>query len=97
MLDGKSRAVHVIGEDGLGVKGVDQIDAFVILAGSVERLLQRVRTIKDKISRAGLEPGKAKNLLERCAGPFADATPALDAIMAGDLGSGRQSAQVVQR
>ena len=46
--------------------------------------------------RLGPDARTRQDLLKRHAGPFADAAPALDAIMAGDLGAGRQGAQLLE-
>src|SRR3979490_3326388 len=49
--------------------------------------------------KAGLWPDACarQDLPERRASPFADAAPALDAIMSGDLGARGQDAQLLER
>ena len=46
------------------------------------------------IARLALDAGARQDLGERHAGPFADAAPAFDAIMARDLGARRQRPQI---
>src|ERR1700685_354535 len=55
---GKRFVVHLIGEDRLRMKSVDEIDRLVILSCPVERLLQRVRAIKRDVARRRLQPGR---------------------------------------
>lgn len=97
VTDAKVLAVHLVGEDGLRMNRVDEIDALVIAAASVERLFEFVGTMQDDISRRRLDAGKAQQMGERNASPLGDGAPAFDAVMAGDLGAGRKHLQISER
>src|SRR5579863_10545905 len=62
---GKRFIVHLIGEDRLRMKSVDEIDRLVILSCPVERLLQRVGAIKDDVARRRLQPGVVQDRPEQ--------------------------------
>ena len=91
-------AVHAVGQDGLRVEGVNEVDALVVEAGAVEGLLQvRRRSGTRHSARRLREPGVSQQHAQRDAGPLADGAPALDAVVARDLGAGRQRLQVGER
>ena len=50
MGHGQDAVVHGVGEDGLRVVGVDQVDALIVLARTVQRLLKRVTAVKDDVA-----------------------------------------------
>ena len=54
MRDRQVLAVHAIGQDRLRMEGVDEVDAFVILAVAVGRLLVFVGAVEHGIARVGL-------------------------------------------
>ena len=62
VLDGQGREVHLVGEDGLRMKGVDEVDRLVIVAGVVERLLERVGAEEGDVARLRLQ---ARSVEER--------------------------------
>src|SRR5260370_20357686 len=53
MLDRQLGAVHVAGEDRLRMKGIDEIDALVISACSLQGLLGRVGPMQDDVAGGG--------------------------------------------
>ena len=93
MLDRQCLAVHAIGEDGLRVKGVEQVDAFIIELA----LRHLVETVKDDIARFRRQPGHLQEVAERNASPLADRAPALVATVLGDLRARRQLPDLVER
>src|SRR5271169_423885 len=97
VLDRQGPAVHVIGEDGLGMKSVDKVDALVIPTGPVQRLVQRVGAMEYDVAGLRLQPGQTKDSPKGRACPFADPTPTHLAIVTGDLRSRREGPQVRER
>ena len=69
----------------------------VIAAGIVEGLLERVGAEEGDVARLGLQARRLEDLRQLHALPLADAAPALDAIVAGDLRARGQRAQVGER
>src|SRR6185437_1271554 len=94
VLDLERRVVHLVGEDRLRMKGVDEPDRLVVAAGVVERLLERVGAEEGDVSRLALEPRGVEQRREFRALPLADAAPALDTVVAGDLRARSERAQV---
>src|SRR6202453_4601377 len=97
VLDLERRVVHLVSEDRLRMKRVDEPDRLVIAAGVVERLFERVGAEQGDIARLWLEPRSRQHRRQLRALPLADAAPALDAIVAGDLRARGQGAQVGER
>ena len=64
---------------------VDEIDALVIAAATIERLFKFIGTMQHDIACGWLQPGQTQQAGEGNASPFADGTPPLDTVMAGDL------------
>src|ERR1700732_1948792 len=89
--NGQWLAIHVIGEDCLRMHSVDQVDALIVAdALGIDAELAVVQGVRAmEYDKAGLGPdaGARQDLRKRHAGPFADAAPALDAIMPSDLGA----------
>ncbi len=74
------------------MEAVDEVDALVVGgAGEI------VGTVEDQVARLRLKSGLGQEVAERHAGPFADGAPALDAVVAGDLGAGRHRAKLGER
>ena len=91
------RAVHRIGEDRLWMKRIDQIDALVVAAAAIERFLQFIGAVEDGVTGVGSQSCRLQNQAEWDACPFADRTPAFDAVMTRDLGARRKPLEVRQR
>ena len=95
VADGQRPSVHAMGENGLRVERVDQIDALVIgFARQIDREL--VGAVKHDEARVGL----SRTVSSTCArrpGPLADRAPAFDAIVACDLAAGRYRLQLRKR
>src|SRR5262249_49702288 len=103
------RTVHLVGEDGLGLQSVDEIEALVVADGLVVQgraglsftsrfaAFHGVRAIEDYKSILRPPTRPRKNLRQGRPRPFADAAPAFDAIMTRNLGSGWQCSQIRQR
>src|SRR3982074_2618242 len=83
------RAVHVVGQDGLRMEGIEQVDAFVVEAAAIWAAHHLVEAMEDDIARLWLEPGLAQHLHKRHAGPLPDRSPAFIAIVLGNLGARR--------
>src|ERR1700719_3289447 len=79
------------------MESVDEIDAFVILSGPVERLFKNVCAMEDNEPGRGEKRGLREHDSQWYALPFADGTPTFDAVMAGDLGPLRQVPQIRER
>jgi hypothetical protein len=97
VADGQRLAIHLIGKDRLRMLRVDQVDALIVAdALGIGAIVQGVRAMEH--DKAGLRPDACarQDLRERHASPFADAAPALDAIMSRDLGARRQGAQLLE-
>src|SRR4051812_37007526 len=77
--------VHRPGEDGLRVEGIDEIDALIIRIAA-----EIVGAVEDYVAHLLPQPGAMQQQPQRHARPFADRAPALDAIVAGDLGARRE-------
>src|SRR5688572_31489353 len=73
-------SVHAVGEDGLPMKRVDQVDALVI-----GRAPEIVGAMKDDEARLGPQLRPLEQRAKRHAGPLADRTPALNAVVPRDL------------
>src|SRR5262249_17383808 len=86
-------AVHIVGKDRLGVKGIVETNALVI---PVYATFHSVGAVENHETCLGPDVHTLKQRRERRPGPLADAAPALDAVMTGDLGTGWQGAQVSQ-
>ena len=74
------------------MEGVDQVDALVVAARAVQRLLQVVGAVEDDVARARAS-GPARSSSGPSGAPVhlpIDA-PALDAVVAGDLGARRHA------
>src|SRR5262245_31256895 len=109
MRDRQRLTVHLVGEDGLGMQGVDEIEALVVADGLVVQgraglsftsrfaAFHGVRAVKDHKSSLRPRTRPRKNLRQGRPRPFADAAPAFDAIMARNLGSGWKCSQSRQR
>jgi len=94
MANGEQGIVETVRKNGLRMESVDQIDAFIILSGAVERLLKNVGAMEDNEARRGEKRGLPEHDSQWYALPFADGTPPFDAVMAGDLGPLRQVPQI---
>jgi hypothetical protein len=92
VADRQDGVVHAVGEDRLRVEGIDQIDALVI-----GRAAEVVGAVQDDVARVRRQPRPLEHGSKRHAGPFADGTPALDAVVAGDLGARGHRAQLRER
>ena len=53
--------------------------------------------VKEDVAGLRLQPGLLQDLAERDARPLADAAPALDAVVARDLGARRHGAEIGER
>jgi hypothetical protein len=84
MGDWQGLAVYLIGEDGLRMEGVLEAEAFVEATAVVEGLFELVGATEDEVARLGFQPGLFQQSRELDALPFADAAPALDAVVPGD-------------
>src|SRR3954468_12913254 len=87
----EGRIVHRPGEDGLRMESVDQVDALII-----RNAAEIVGAVEDDVARLAPEPGAVKHQPQRQSGPLADRAPALDAIVAGDLGARGEPPDPVQ-
>jgi hypothetical protein len=94
MRHGQGRAVHLVGQDGLRMVGVDQVDALVVAAIGPGGLVQGVVAVEHKVARLGLQAGARQQRLKFRSRPLADGRPAFDAVVPGDLGAGRKLAQI---
>src|SRR5271165_4390600 len=70
-------AVHGVGDQGLGMAGIHQREAFVVLArrllAALGRLpLQIVGAVEDRVLRLGQGTGRLQQQADRHAGPLAD-------------------------
>src|SRR5438067_6710251 len=90
--DRQEMAVQPPGDHRLRVEGVDQVDALVI--GFVA---EAVGAVEYDVLRAGAEGGMFEEPPQLDAVPLADRAPALNAVVAGDLGTVRQRSQRPQR
>src|ERR1700731_4515318 len=101
MGDVELLAVHLIGEDRLRMGGVGKVDALVIADRfwiiAQAAVIQGIGAVEDDIVRLRLDAGARQDFGERHAPPFADAAPALDAVMARDLRARGKRAQIVER
>src|SRR5258708_2847821 len=100
--NGQRLAVHLIGEDRLRMRSVNQVDALIVadalgIDTELAAIIQGTGAMEHDKAGLGPDTYARQHPGERHAGPFADAAPALDAIMAGDLGAGRQGAQLLER
>ncbi len=59
MSDGQILPVHFIGKDGLRMERIDEVDALIVAATSIECLLQLVGAVKDSKSRVGPQSCRA--------------------------------------
>ena len=55
MSKGQRRTVHLIGEDRLGMKRIDQIDALIIGMAAVQVAQHLVRAVENDEARFGTE------------------------------------------
>src|ERR1700733_14762286 len=78
--------VHLVGEDGLRMHGLRQIDTLIVFCVRIAAL-HRIGTVKHRVSRGRLWLDLTDDFAERHPLPLADAAPALDTVMAGDLGA----------
>ncbi len=85
MSDVQRAAVHVVGKDRLGMKGVDQVDTLVITSAAVEGLLELIRTMQHRIAGVHLEPCPAQHSAQRHTGPLRNSAPTFHTIVPGDL------------
>src|SRR6266404_7667279 len=93
MRDRQDGIVHVVGQDGLYVEGIRKIDALVVFRAG----FHGVGAVEDDVSRLRLQGDLAEQSGTLHALPFADATPAFDAVMTRDLRARRKLAQLGQR
>ena len=96
MPDREVLSVHGIGEDGLRMEGVDQVDALVVTAAAIEGPFQFVRAIKHRVSRRCLQPGGCENAAEGNTRPLADRAPTFNAVMPRNLAARRIPLQISQ-
>src|SRR6266550_8363998 len=87
--------VELVGKDGLWMVGVVHVDALVIRTAAVA--LHRIGAMEYHVTRRRCRPHGFQHRRQRRSFPFADRTPAFDAIVAGDLRSARQRAQFLER
>src|ERR1700691_108576 len=94
--DRQGLAVQLVGKKRLRMVGVDEVDALVVgrAARSADARLPRLQIVglaplkpvgamEDDDLRLRLYAGAVEHFGKRRAGPFADAAPALDAVMPG--------------
>src|ERR1700730_11601735 len=79
------------------MESVDQINAFVILPGTVQGPFVNVGAVEDHEPGGREKRGPREHNSQRNALPFADGAPPFDAVMAGDLGPLRQVPQIRKR
>src|SRR5712675_693769 len=79
------------------MESIDQINAFIILSGTVRGPFINVGAVEDNEPGGGEKRGALKHNPEWHALPFADGAPPFDAVMARDLGSLRQVPQIRER
>ncbi len=94
--DRESLVVHLVGQNGLRMHRLVQIDTLIVFCVWIA-VLHRIGTVKHRVSRRWLRLGLLHHLGQGHALPFADATPALDAVMAGDLGARWHGPQIAER
>src|SRR5271163_3221318 len=87
-------AVKVIGEDCLWMKGVDEIDTFVV---RVCTGLQNIGTIKYDITGTWAESHHTQHCAQWYARPLADGAPPLDTIVTRNLRTRRHRTQLIKR
>ena len=85
VLDLEGGEIHLVGQDGLGMKSVDEVDRLVIAAGVVERLLERIGAEEGEVAGLGLQSRRGDESGQLDALPLPDAAPALDAVVPRDL------------
>src|SRR5205085_3522665 len=90
--NGEQLVVHPPGEDRLRVEGVDQVDALII-----RPLAIAIQAMEDDVARLVPEAGAVEDQGKRRPGPFADRRPALDAVVAGELGAARLALELGER
>src|SRR4029078_9182356 len=73
--------VHIIGENGLRMESIDQIDALVVRRARAHH----IGAMKDQITRVRLQTDTLQQRAKLGAFPFPDGAPAFDAIVARDL------------
>jgi hypothetical protein len=99
--NGQRLVAHVIGEDRLRMRSIDQVDALIVASAlgidAGRAIVQGIGAMEH--DKAGLWPDARTRqyLRERHTGPFADTAPALDTIMPGDLGARGLGAQLLER
>ncbi len=74
------------------MEGVDQVDALIIGPAA-----EAIHAVEDDVARLVAQPRLVEQQRQRHAGPFADRRPALDAVVAGDLGAARHAPDLVER
>src|SRR6266566_9784348 len=77
--------VHFIGEDRLGMKRIDEVDALVIGIDPVRVMQHLISAVKNDEARFGSQADASQYCGERRPGPTSDAAPTFDAIVASDL------------
>src|SRR4029078_12477839 len=93
----KSLIVHLVGENGLRMVGVNEPDRFIVFVFFLAGLEQIVGTIEHDIARIRLELDAIEQRGKRYTLPFADAAPSLDAIMPRDLRVRRHGTKLGKR
>src|SRR5262249_54303501 len=80
---GQGLIVHVVGEDGLLVAGVLEIQALVVF---LPALPERVEAVDDDVARPRLDADGVQQRGQPHALPLGDGAPAFHAVVPGDLG-----------
>src|SRR5258706_4043586 len=91
------RTIQFVSEDRLRMKRIDEIDALVIGMAAVQVTELLVRAMKRDEARFGTQADAIEHGGERRSVPTADAAPAFDAIVPGDLYPRSQRPEISQR
>src|SRR5712692_11964775 len=78
---GQPLVIQVIGENGLLVEGVLEVQALVVL---VAAFLERVEAVDDDVARGGLDADPLQQRGQAHALPLADSAPPLNAVVPRD-------------
>src|SRR5215469_3221347 len=94
--DRQGLAVHHIGQNGLRMHRVEQIDALIVETAVVGGAHHLIYAMEHDVARLRHQLCVLQEMSERHTGPFADRGPAFIAIVHSDLGAGRHRLDLVE-